>query len=56
VTLRISTNDRGAFGRFNRAIREEGVKQQWYEFRDARFGEVAQAWAQRHGLTFESDK
>lgn len=30
-------NDRGAFQRFKRGIRQYGVEQDWYDFRDAAF-------------------
>ena len=37
-------NGRGAFQRFKRGIRQYKAEQDWYDFRDAAFLEIAREW------------
>lgn len=42
----------GAFGRFRRSIRELGIEEAWYGFRQAAFEEIAKAWLEAHHIPY----
>ena len=46
-------NGRGAFQRFKRGIRQYGVEQDWYDFREAAFLEIAREWCAENELEYE---
>ena len=46
-------NGRGAFQRFKRGIRQYKVEQDWYDFRDAAFLEIAREWCEENNLEYE---
>jgi len=46
-------NGRGAFQRFKRGIRQYGVEQDWYDFREAAFLEIAREWCEENELEYE---
>ena len=46
-------NGRGAFQRFKRGIRQYGVEQDWYVFREAAFLEIAREWCEENELEYE---
>jgi hypothetical protein len=41
---------RGAFRYFKDQVRERGLADQWYEFRDGRYRQIALDWCEEHGL------
>ena len=46
----------GAFGRFKDAIREFGIVDQWYKFRQEAFEEIAVEWLESNNIKYTSDK
>ena len=46
-------NGRGAFQRFKRGIRQYKAEQDWYDFRDAAFLEIAREWCEENNLEYE---
>ena len=46
-------NGRGAFQRFKRGIRQYGVEQDWYDFREAAFLKIAREWCEENDLEYE---
>ncbi len=47
---------RGAFRRFKDAVRRLGIEEEWFEYREVRFLEIAEAWCERHGIAVRSRK
>jgi hypothetical protein len=43
---------RGAFGRFNSAIRRLGLEYEWYDFRDKAYGQIALDWLEENKIPF----
>lgn len=43
---------RGAFQRFKRGIRRFGIEQDWYDYRDSAYRQIAEEWCQDNGLEF----
>ena len=43
---------RGAFRYFINKIREHGLAQAWYQYRDAALQEIAIAWCAEHGIRY----
>ena len=43
---------RGAFRRFKDGIYRLGVEQNWYDFRDKAYREIAVEWCENHGFQF----
>ncbi len=43
---------RGAFRRFKNAIRYYGAEQEWYDWRDQAYREIAVGWCKEHGLEY----
>lgn len=41
---------KGAFRRFKDAVRRLGLEDAWYEYREVRFIEIAEAWCEEHGI------
>ena len=46
-------NGRGAFQRFKRGIRQYGVEQDWYDFREAAFLKIAREWCVENEMEYE---
>ena len=46
-------NGRGAFQRFKCGIRQYKAEQDWYDFRDAAFLEIAREWCEENNLEYE---
>jgi hypothetical protein len=44
---------RGAFRRFKDGVRQLGLAEEWYSFRDRGYEEVAWAWCEEHGIIVE---
>jgi hypothetical protein len=47
---------KGAFKGFKVLLQDEGVLQQWYDYRDRREQEALDQWCRDHGLDLESDR
>ncbi|MHC4121022.1 MAG: UPF0158 family protein [Planctomycetota bacterium] len=45
---------RGAFGRFKHAIHAHGIEDQWYNYRDNAFKEIAIEWCRENGIEFDT--
>lgn len=50
--LFVAIQGKGAFGRFNTAIRCHNIKDQWYKFRDSCIREIAVEFCKQHGLDY----
>ena len=46
-------NGKGAFGRFRDTIRQMGVDEQWYAYREAAYREKTIEWCEDNGLEYE---
>jgi len=46
---------RGAFGRFNDAIRRFGVADDWYRYRDERLRKIAKEWCEANNIEYTDD-
>ncbi|MHC4632348.1 MAG: UPF0158 family protein, partial [Planctomycetota bacterium] len=44
---------RGAFRRFNDAIRDYGIADDWYKYRDDALKEIAIEWCEENGIEFD---
>lgn len=42
----------GAFRRFKDRLHEDGLEQQWYQYRAEALGEIAKAWCEQHQITY----
>lgn len=51
--LLIAIKGSGAFRRFKEMVRELGMEDQWYRFKDEAYREKAIEWCNENGLTFE---
>lgn len=47
---------RGAFGRFKACIRQHGIEEKWYEYRDRALKEVVKGWCIAHELEYIDDE
>jgi hypothetical protein len=45
----------GAFRRFNEAIYRYGIEQDWFQFKEQAYGEIAIAWLEDHGIAYIND-
>lgn len=45
----------GAFRRFKDAIREYGVADDWYRYRENAFREIAIEWCREHGIEYQDE-
>ena len=45
---------RGAFRYFKDQVRERGLAESWYEFRDGRYRQIALDWCEEHGLELDT--
>ena len=45
----------GAFRRFKHKIRDRGLEEAWYLFRDRTFADIAVEWLEENGLTYVRD-
>ena len=52
--LLIALRGRGAFRRFKDAVRQLGLADEWYAWRDRGYEEVARAWCEEHGIELDS--
>ena len=43
---------RGAFRRFRESIRQYGLEQEWYEFRDEAYRQIARDWCDHYGIRY----
>jgi hypothetical protein len=43
----------GAFQRFRHAIRQLGIEEDWYSFRQSAFEEIAKAWLEAHHIPYK---
>ena len=50
--LQIAIKGSGAFRRFKEMVRELGLDQEWYTFRDAQYKEVAIEWCRTNELEY----
>jgi len=44
----------GAFRRFKDAIKDFGIENDWYKYRDDALKQIAIEWCQEHGIEFEN--
>lgn len=51
-TLENAIRGRGAFRRFKDAINRFGVEQQWYDFQEAQYRQLAVEWCEAHGFGY----
>lgn len=47
------TDGQGAFRKFKDKIYEYDLADDWYEYQDKRFREIAVDWCERHGIEYE---
>ena len=45
----------GAFRRFKEAIYRYGIEQDWFQFKDQAYGEIAISWLEDHGIAYIND-
>ena len=45
----------GAFRRFKNYINRYGIEQDWYNYRDNAYKEIAIAWLEENGITYTDD-
>ena len=45
----------GAFRRFKNYINRHGIEQDWYNYRDNAYKEIAIAWLEENGITYTDD-
>lgn len=45
-------NGRGAFARFKNCIMQHGIEQEWYEFRDEAYRQIARDWCRKNGIRY----
>jgi hypothetical protein len=48
-----SIRGRGAFRLFRRTIENLGIRDTWYEFREAEIERIAREWLESHGLQYK---
>ncbi|MDD9936651.1 MAG: UPF0158 family protein [Myxococcales bacterium] len=48
-----AVHGRGAFRHFKAVVRRRGVEQQWYQFRDEHYAQVARDWLRGHEIELE---
>jgi hypothetical protein len=44
---------KGAFRRFKDALHRHGIEKSWYEYKDEAYKEIARAWCQDHGISWQ---
>ena len=47
---------RGAFGRFKDSIRQYGIEENWYKFRDWALKEIVKEWCEAEGIEYIDDE
>lgn len=55
-SLEHAIRGRGAFRRFKDAVRRFGIEQQWYDFQEKKYYEIATEWCDDHGFEYFNDK
>lgn len=55
-SLEHAIRGRGAFRRFKDAVRRFGIEQQWYEFQEKKYYEIAADWCEDHGFGYSGEK
>lgn len=54
-TLENAIRGRGAFRRFKDTVRRFGIEQQWYDYQEAKYRELAVEWCKDHGFGYSGD-
>ena len=52
--LSSAINGRGAFRRFKDTVRYEGLEQQWYDWKDSAYKQLAIEWCDDNGLEYDA--
>ncbi|MFP4589333.1 MAG: UPF0158 family protein [Candidatus Bipolaricaulota bacterium] len=53
--LQSAIRGEGAFRRFKHQVSKYGIRQEWLDYRDSRFAEVARQWCEEHDLEYKDD-
>jgi len=48
-----SISGKGAFRRFKEAIHRHGIQQEWYDFKEESFRDIARDWCEENGITWQ---
>ncbi|MGX8833751.1 hypothetical protein ACWG0P_06000 [Amedibacillus sp. YH-ame6] len=48
-------HSKGAFRKFKDTIRYNNLEEDWYEYRDQCFCNIAKAWCEKHGIAYEEE-
>ena len=51
-SLERAIRGKGAFRRFKDTVRRFGMEQQWYDFQEAKYREIAVEWCESHGFEY----
>lgn len=54
--LVVAISGKGAFGRFKDVIARKGLRDRWYEFRDAALTQIAADWLEAQGIEYVDDR
>ena len=50
-----AVHGRGAFRRFKDVVYEEGIQDDWFAYREARFADIARDWLEAEGIPYVDD-